>query len=71
MPEFIDTSGNKKDGKNCCGIDTSKNMDPDPTSNIENCYYCTKASCACGNGRDYSDELVKKITSKVLGEISS
>lgn len=70
MPEFIDNSG-KKDGKNRCGIDTSRNMDPDPTSNIENCYHCTNASCSCGNGRDYIKKLVEKITDEVLGEMSS
>ena len=71
MSEFIDISGKKKDGNNCCGIDTSGSMDPDPTSNIENCYHCTNASCSCGNGRDYDKKLVKKITDKVLREMSS
>ncbi len=71
MSEFIDNSGKKKDGNNCCGIDTSRNMDPDPTSNIENCYHCAKPSCSCENGKDYNKELVKKITDKVLREMSS
>ncbi len=71
MPEFIDKSGKKKDESNCCGTDTSGKMDPDPTKNIENCYHCTNASCGCGNGSEYDKELVKKITDKVLREMSS
>ena len=67
MPEFIDNSGiNKMDGS-CCGIgDSSK--DPDPTSNIENCYHCTNSKCGCSTGSNYKEDLVKKITKDVLDE---
>ncbi len=67
MPEFIDQTGKSKTDGSCCGIgDSSK--DPDPTSNIENCYHCTNSKCGCSNGSNYKDDLVKKITKDVLDE---
>lgn len=67
MPEFIDRTGvSKTDGSCCSKEDSSK--DPDPTSNIENCYHCTKEECGCNNDTSYKDELIKKITDDVLKE---
>ena len=67
MPEFIDQTGKSKTDGSCCGIrDSSK--DPDPTSNIENCYHCTNSVCGCSTGSNYKEDLVKKITEDVLGE---
>ena len=67
MPEFVDRTGiNKTDGS-CCGVGEG-NKEPDPTSNIENCYHCTNSVCGCSNDSNYKDDLVKKITDDVLEE---
>jgi len=65
MPEFIDNTGKDRTDGSCCEIDDSS-KDPDLTSNIENCYYCTNSVCGCDNDSNYKDDLVKKITDDVL-----
>jgi hypothetical protein len=67
MPEFVDKTGiNKTDGS-CCGVGDG-NKEPDPTSNIDNCYHCTKEECRCENDSSYKEDLIKKITDDVLEE---
>ena len=67
MPEFIDRTEKSKTDGSCCGIGDS-DRDPDPTSNIENCYHCTNSVCGCSNDSNYKQDLVKKITRDVLEE---
>jgi len=66
MPEFIDRTEKSKTDGSCCGIGDSGSKDPDPTSNIENCYHCTNSICRCTNDSNYKEDLVKKITDDVL-----
>ena len=67
MPEFIDKTGVSKTDGSCCGVG-EKNNEPDPTSNIKNCYHCTNSACGCNNDSSYKEDLVKKITDDVLRE---
>ena len=67
MPEFVDNTGKNRTDGSCCII-TGNSKDPDPASNIENCYYCTSSVCGCDNDSNYRDELAKKITDDVLEE---
>ena len=67
MPEFIDNTGISKTDGSCYGVGDS-NKEPDPTSNIEDCYHCTNSSCGCSNDADYKEDLIKNITDDVLKE---
>ena len=60
MQEFVDKTGISKTDGSCC-VSGNGNNEPDLSSNIENCYHCTKSVCGCNNDSNYKEELVKKM----------